>query len=55
MNWTVNRIAHLQASALGLDDADERKSLGIERLLSDYNKTISLVPASNIRHDRRND
>ena len=40
---------------LGLDDADERKSLGIERLLSDYNKTISLVPASNVRHDRRND
>jgi lysine 2,3-aminomutase len=40
---------------LGLDDADERKSLGIERLLSDYNKTISLVPTSNVRHDRRND
>jgi lysine 2,3-aminomutase len=40
---------------LGLDDADERKSLGIERLLSDYNKTISLVPASNVRHDRRDD
>ena len=40
---------------LGLDDADERKSLGIERLLSDYNKTISLVPASNVRHDRRSD
>ncbi|MBL7106773.1 MAG: lysine 2,3-aminomutase [Phycisphaerae bacterium] len=40
---------------LGLDDADERKSLGIERLLSDYNKTISLVPASNVRHGRRND
>ena len=40
---------------LGLDDADEYKSLGIERLLSDYNKTISLVPASNVRHDRRSD
>ena len=40
---------------LGMDDADERKSLGIERLLSDYNKTISLVPTSNVRHDRRND
>lgn len=38
---------------LGLDDADEHKSLGIERLLSDYNNTISLVPASNVRHDRR--
>ena len=40
---------------LDLNDADERKSLGIERLLSDYNKTISLVPGANIRHDRRND
>ena len=40
---------------LDLKDADERKSLGIERLLSDYNKTISLVPASNIRHERRED
>lgn len=40
---------------LGLDDADERKSLGIERLLSDYDKTISLVPASNARHGRRDD
>jgi lysine 2,3-aminomutase len=38
---------------LGLDDADERKSLGIEQLLSDHNKTISLVPASNVRHSRR--
>lgn len=38
---------------LGLDDADERKSLGIENLLSDHDKTISLVPASNTRHDRR--
>ena len=39
---------------LDLDDADERKSLGIEQLLSDYNKTISLVPESNVRHNRRN-
>ena len=40
---------------LDLNDADERKSLGIEQLLSDYNKTISLVPSSNLRHDRRDD
>jgi lysine 2,3-aminomutase len=40
---------------LGLEDADERKSLGIEKLLSDHDKTISLVPASNIRHNRRED
>lgn len=38
---------------LGLDDADERKSLGIEKLLCDHDKTIALVPASNARHQRR--
>lgn len=40
---------------LDLNDADERKSLGIEQLLSDYNKIISLVPGANVRHDRRDD
>jgi lysine 2,3-aminomutase len=39
---------------LELEDADERKSLGIERLLADSNRTISLVPESNARHGRRN-
>ena len=38
---------------LSLDDGDERKALGVEMLLSDYDKTISLVPESNERHDRR--
>ena len=40
---------------LALDDADERKALGVEKLLSDYDLTISLVPESNERHDRRED
>ena len=40
---------------LGLEDADERKSLGIEKLLSDHDKTISLVPALNARYNRRKD
>ncbi len=40
---------------LSLDDASEYKAIGIEQLLSDYNATISLVPASNLRYDRRND
>ena len=40
---------------LELGDADERKSLGIEQLLSDHDKTISLVPSSNLRHGRRGD
>jgi lysine 2,3-aminomutase len=38
---------------LKLNDADEYKSLGIEKLLCDYDKTISLVPESNARHGRR--
>jgi lysine 2,3-aminomutase len=38
---------------LALDDADERKSVGIEGLLADYDETIALVPANNSRHERR--
>jgi len=40
---------------LGLDDADERKAVGIEKLMSDHDKTISLVPEGNTRHERRDD
>ena len=38
---------------LRLEDADERKSLGIEKLLADSNETISLIPRGNERHRRR--
>ena len=38
---------------LSLEDADERRSVGIEKLLADYDETISLVPADNSRHKRR--
>jgi lysine 2,3-aminomutase len=38
---------------LALGDADERKSLGIEKLLADHSETISLVPHGNERHSRR--
>ncbi len=38
---------------LSLEDADERKSLGIEKLLSSSDKTIALVPRGNRRHERR--
>ena len=40
---------------LNLDDANECKALGVEKLLSDCNKTISLVPKSNERYSRRKD
>ncbi len=38
---------------LKLGDAEEHKALGIEMLLADHTKTISLVPANNERHARR--
>lgn len=40
---------------LGLEDADERKAVGIEKLMADHDKTISLVPEGNVRHERRED
>jgi len=38
---------------LKLDEPDEQKGIGIEKLLSDYDKTISLVPHNNERLNRR--
>ncbi|MDD4614544.1 MAG: lysine 2,3-aminomutase [Caldisericia bacterium] len=38
---------------LSLDDADEQKALGVEKLLSDSDDAISLIPAENERTDRR--
>jgi lysine 2,3-aminomutase len=40
---------------LKLDDADESKAVGIEKLLSDYDETITLVPQDTDRIERRND
>lgn len=37
-----------------LDEVDEQKAVGIEKLLSDFDSTISLVPDNNERHNRRN-
>ncbi len=38
---------------LKLDQATEYRAIGIEKLLDDYDQTISLVPARNERHARR--
>jgi len=38
---------------LNLDEAGEMDALGIERLLADYDKAISLTPEGNERHGRR--
>ncbi|OQA02343.1 MAG: L-lysine 2,3-aminomutase [Planctomycetes bacterium ADurb.Bin401] len=37
---------------LELNEADEQKAIGIEQLLADYDKTISLVPEGNLRQKR---
>ena len=39
---------------LNIEDADDSRSIGIDKLLSDHDDTISLVPVSNDRHRRRN-
>ena len=39
---------------LKLEEVDEHRAIGIEKLLSDYDSTISLIPDKNERHDRRN-
>ena len=38
---------------LTLEGADEEKAIGIEKLLSDYDEAISLIPDNNERHIRR--
>jgi lysine 2,3-aminomutase len=38
---------------LQLEEADEQKGIGIEKLLSDYDDAISLVPDNNERYNRR--
>lgn len=40
---------------LELNEGEEIDAIGIERLLADYDDTISLVPANNERHERRGD
>jgi len=40
---------------LALEDAEEWRAVGIQKLLADYDKAISLVPEGNARHNRRDD
>jgi len=40
---------------LKLEEGEEFRAIGVNRLLSDYDKTISLVPKNNDRMDRRSD
>jgi lysine 2,3-aminomutase len=38
---------------LKLEEAEEYRAIGIEKLLADHDRTISLVPTRNERHARR--
>lgn len=38
---------------LNLDDAEQSQAIGVQQLLADHDQTISLIPASNARHQRR--
>lgn len=40
---------------LNIEGSDEIESIGIEKLLSDANDSISLIPEDNDRHNRRDD
>jgi lysine 2,3-aminomutase len=40
---------------LNLNEADERNAVGIEKILADYDATISLIPSDNERINRRNE
>ncbi len=51
--WFCDRDCDNCDLQLHTEDADE-KSIGIQKLLSDHDKSISLIPNDNVRHGRRN-
>lgn len=52
-NISCNRDCENCVLPLKLKEKDESKAIGIERLLADYDDTISLVPRNNARYNRR--
>jgi lysine 2,3-aminomutase len=53
--WFCDRDCEKCDLQLQTEDASEIKAVGIEKLLSDYDTSIALVPNNNVRHDRRDD
>ncbi|MGE4285070.1 MAG: lysine 2,3-aminomutase [Phycisphaerae bacterium] len=53
--WYCDRDCEHCNLQLALDDAVERATVGIQKLLADDDDTISLVPEGNARYDRRDD
>jgi lysine 2,3-aminomutase len=54
-SWFCDRNCKECDLQLHMEDANEMKAVGIEKLLSDYDKSIALVPGANVRHERRDD
>lgn len=52
--WFCDRDCEECDLQLKTEDADEMRAVGIEKLLSDHDKSISLVPNGNQRYERRN-
>lgn len=52
--WFCDRDCEKCDLQLPTEDATEMRAVGIEKLLSDFDKSISLVPNGNQRHERRN-
>lgn len=52
--WFCDRNCEKCDLQLSTEDATEMRAVGIEKLLSDYDKSISLVPNGNLRYQRRN-
>jgi lysine 2,3-aminomutase len=53
--WFCDRNCEQCDLQLGTEDASEIKAIGIEKLLSDHDESIALVPEENVRHERRDD
>lgn len=53
--WFCDRDCDRCDLQLRTEDADEMRSIGIEKLLSDHDSSITLTPNDNLRHERRND
>ena len=53
-NVTCDRNCDICKLNLKTDEASEYKAIGIEKLLSDWDETVSLVPEHNERIERRN-
>lgn len=53
--WFCDRNCDDCDLLLNTEDASEIKSVGIEKIMSDHDDSIALVPGENLRHERRDE